>query len=366
MRAIILLSLLLTSSRIFCQDVFRKGYVVNNNSDTVRGYIREDLEETLLQSITFTDASGTKKVLSISDIKAFAFDQGPIFRLISYWHPLDSIKRQIHFAKLLMSGPFELFSFRKKDKLNFVVFTTDSSYLLYDDQTTQLGEVTEQGNYRNFLAFFARDCPKVSATAGNVNFNEQALISFFSSLEKCNGTFSSTQISYSKPKTERYILLTAGAFALDNKSEISGQALIQFLWPSFSKKTSLNTGLSYSRNSKETTTPYSLGKIKDKLVTELYEVPLVVRYNILSRRVRPYIYGGAAVGTKRELETVSKVSSFETETFSADHSSFGATVLLGGGIDVSVWKNLVINVDWHYDLISHLPVIGIGYRSNKF
>ena len=366
MRIIILLSIVLISLRAFCQDDFKKGYIVKGKSDTVRGYIKEDLEETFVQSITFKDASGAKKTFSITDLQAFGFDQGAVYRLVSYVQPPDSVKKQSHFAKLLMTGPFDLFSFRKKDNLYFVVYTTDSSYLLYDDQTTQLGEVSEQGNYRNFLAFFARECPSISATADKVNFSEQALISYFTSLEKCNGTFSGSQINYSKPKTERYILLTAGAFALDKKSEIFVQALIQFFWPSFSKKTSLNTGLAYSRNTRETSTPYSMGEIKDEWATELYELPLIIRYDILSRRVRPYIYGGAAIGTKREKQTVSKISSFETEIFTTNHTSFGVAPLLGGGIDVSVWKSLLINVDWHYDVISHLPVVGIGFRSNKF
>jgi hypothetical protein len=366
MRTIALLSIFLISFRAFCQDDFKKGYIVNGKSDTIRGYIKQDLEEVMLQSITFRDASRTIKTLSTSDIKAFGFDQGPTYRLISYVQPTDTVKKQVHFAKLLMAGPFDLHSFRKEDNLYFVVYTADSSYLLYDDQMTQLGQVTEQGNFRNFLAFFARGCPKVSASAEKVNFNEQALITYFSSLEKCEGTFKRTQISYSKPKTEHYILVTAGAFALDKKSEIFAQALIQSSWPSFSKKTSLNSGLTYSRNSRETITPYSLGEIEDEVVTELYELPLIVRYNILSTRVRPYIYGGAAIGVKRKMETVSKVSSFETESFKSDHRSVGAAALFGCGIDVSVWKNLVINVDWHYDEISHLPVVGIGYRSNKF
>jgi hypothetical protein len=366
MRTIILLLLFLISSRGFSQDEFKKGYIVNGNSDTIRGYIREDVVETFLQSITFREATGANRVLSIADIKAFGFDQGSVYRLISYVHPLEGTGKQTHFAKLLMTGAFEVFSFWKKDNLYFAVYTSDSSYLLYDDQTTQLGVVTEQGNYQNFLAFFARECPKVNAVAAKVNFNEQAMISYFTSLEKCNGTFNGTQISYSKPKTERYISVTAGGFALDKKSEIFAQALIQFTWPSFSKKTSLNTGLTYSRHSNETSNSYSLGEIKDELVTELYELPLIVRYNILSKRVRPYIYGGAAIGARREMETVSKVSSLETETFKTNHTSFGATVLVGGGIEVWAWRNFVLNVDWHYDLISHLPVIGLGYRSNKF
>ena len=366
MRALVLISLLVISSQAFSQDEFKKGYIVNANSDTVRGYIKQDLEEHLTQWVAFRDASGLKRVLSISDLKAFGFDQGSLYRRITYAQPLDSENKQVHFAKLLMQGTCQLFSFIKKDILYFVVNTGDSAYLLYDDQTSQSGEMKEEGNYRNFLAFFARECPNVSGAAAKVNFNEQAFISYFTSLEKCKGTFSNTKITYYKPKTERYILVTAGAFAIDKKSEIFMQALMQFYWPSFSKRTSLNTGLTFSRNSKETSTPYSLGEIKDQLVTQLYEFPLTVRHNILSKRVRPYLYGGAAIGVKQEIETVSKVSSSETESFRTNHTSFGATVLLGGGIDVGVWKNFLLNVDWHYDLLSHLPVLGIGYRSNKF
>lgn len=365
MRTMILTSLLMASSTVFCQDVFKKGYIVNNASDTVFGYIKDDLEERWEQAIVFRDDGGASKVLSVSDIKAFGFNQGPIFRLIQYVHPLETPDKQSHFAKLLMAGTYFLFSFREKDKLYFVVQSRDTSYLLYNDQTTQLGEVTEHGNYQNFLAFFGRECPKVSATAANVNYTEEAFISYFSSFEKCKGTFNTVLISYSKPKTEKYILVTAGAFAVDKRSEIFSRALIQFIWPGLSRKTSMNTGLSYSRHTDETSTTYSMGKIETKLTTELYELPLLVRYDFFEKRIRPYIYGGGAIGVKMEHETVTKVSAY-TESFKSDDQSFGATVLLGCGISVSVSRNFLLNLDWHYDLLSHLPAFGIGYRSNKF
>lgn len=365
MRIIILPALLIISSFVSAQNAYTKGYIVEMNGDTVRGDLREDLEETLSRSITFKDQSGVSKKLSTSDIKAFGFDQGPIFRQVHYLDPLNSLKTENHFAKLLVDGKYDLFSFRRKDNLFFVVVNSDTAYLLYDDITTQLGEIAEQGNYRNFLAFFARDCSKVDATAATVNFNEQAFISYFVSLEKCNGTFNAAMVSYSKPKTEKTIFVSAGGFAVDRKSEIFAQALIQFTWPDFSKKASINTGLTYSNHSNETTTIYSISKIEDKSVTEIFEIPLIIRYDLLQKRVRPYIYAGGAIGTKVQHETVSKIF-FDTATTKTNYHSFGGTLLLGGGIAVNVYKNLLLNIDWHYDLLAHLPAIGIGYRSNKF
>ncbi|HET9824090.1 MAG TPA: hypothetical protein VFP87_02085 [Chitinophagaceae bacterium] len=366
MRPAILFLLLIICSFAFCQKAYKKGYIVKSSSDTIHGFIEEDLEEKLSISINFKEESGASEILSTSDIKAFGFDQGPIFRLVNYVDPLDSLKIESHFAKLLMDGFYDVFSFRRKDNLFFVAVNKDTAYLLYDDEKTQLGEVIEQGNYRNFLAFLGRDCPQMAATTSEVNYTEQGITSYFIALEKCKGNFKSTMIKYSRPKMAKYILVTAGAFGVDKRSEVIVQALLQLTLPSVNKKTSISMGIVYLRNTTKSNSPYSFGEIKGKHVSEFYEIPALFRYDLFSKVIEPYLYAGPGVLIRREQETTTKTSLGAAETVQSNDRSFDPTILVGVGISILMSKKFYINADWRYDWYSHLPIVGVGFRSNKF
>jgi hypothetical protein len=370
MRTILLSFLLLTTCFLFGQPSFKKGYIVNNNGDSIRGSIKEDVEEKLAQSINFQDQTGAIKILSVGDIKAFGFEGDNNFRLVNYIDPLDSLKRKTHFAKLLLEGSYKLFSFRRKDDLNFIVVNKDTSYLLYDDVKSEYGDIFEKGNYQSLLFFFARECAKVSSKAATVNFSEEALLSFFVSLEKCTGN--NAVVHYSTSKAQKNIILSAGGFALDKRTEMAIQALGQFVLPSVNRKSSLLAGIAYLRSTHESTTTYTLVEDHSKYETQVFEIPVMFRYEILQKAIQPYIYGGAGAAFRKDKQTTTRVSliSAETEaTGTTETSDFGATVLMGAGINIRIVKNLFVNLDYRYDLYSHLPVAGlackIGLGSNK-
>ena len=365
MRHIFFPLLLLVSHYSFCQDVFTKGYIVAGK-DTVRGYIKQDLDERLAEGITFKNQAGISKVLTVSDINFFGFDDGFRFGVVSYVDPHEGSNKKIHFAKILMQGPYDLFSFRKRDDLYFVVRRSDSSYLLYDDERTTLGDVVEKGNFRNFLAFFGRECSKTNLDIANINFTEPGLVTFFKKLEACQRILNTATISYFKSKTERHILVMAGGFSVNQKSDLVVEALLQLALPSVNKKASINMGVAYLRNTKKSSSIYSFGDIQSKHVSEFYELPVLMRYDFLTKVIEPYLYIGPGVLLRKEQETTTKTTLSTPETVQSNQHSFNPTLIVGGGISVLISKNLFIKVDWRYDLYSRLPLLGIGFRSNKF
>jgi hypothetical protein len=372
MRTILCAFLVLISCFLFGQPSYKKGYLINNNGDTIQGYIKDDVEEKLARSIDFKDEAGVIKILSVGDMKEFGFDGESNFRLVNYVDPLDSLKRKTHFAKLLLEGTYKLFSFRRKDDLNFIVVNKDTSYLLYDDVKSEFGDIFEKGNYQSLLFFFARECPKISSKAANVNFSEESLLAFFVSLEKCTGHANNTVVHYSTSKSQKNIILSAGALGWDKRTEIAIQVLGQFVVPSVNRKSSLLTGIVYLRSTHESTTTYTLAKDHSKYETQVFEIPLMFRYDILQKVVQPYIYGGAGGAFKKDKETTTRTSliTADTEaTGTTESSDFGATVLVGAGINIRVVKDLFINLDYRYDLYSHLPVAGLACKirlgSNK-
>jgi hypothetical protein len=365
MRTILLSFLLFTSIFLFSQQSYKKGYFVNNKGDTIRGTIQEDVEEKLIHSINFKDETGLLKTLSIADIKEFGFEEGGDFRVVNYVDPLDSLKSKTHFAKLLMQGTYQLFSFRRKDDLNFILVDKDTSYLLYDDIKSEFGDIFEKGNYQSLLSFFSRGCPKVSSTAASVNFSEESLIKFFVSLEKCTGNVKTTVVHYSKSEAQKNIMLFAGGMQLDDRSEISIQVLGQFVIPAVSRKSSLLAGIVYLRSTHESTQTYTLVKDQSEYETQIIEIPLLVRYEFFQKLVQPYVYGGVGIGIKKDKQTTTRTSliSANTEaTGTTENSDFSGAVICGAGLNFRVAKNFLIGVDWRYDLASHLPVAGLTYK----
>ena len=365
MRTIFLSFLLLTSCLLFGQQSYKKGYIINNNGDTVQGYIKEDVEEKLAHSIDFKDKAGITKMLSVGDIKEFGFEDEGNFRLVNYVDPLDSLKRKIHFAKFMLEGRYQLFSFRRKDDLYFIVVNKDTTYLLFDDVKSEFGDIFEKGNYQSLLFFFARECPKVSSKVANVNFSEESLLSFFVSLEKCFGSMNNAIVHYSKGKVQKNIILSAGGLQWDKRTDLSVQGLGQFVLPSVNLKASLLTGLVYLRSSHESIRTYTLAEVKDKYNTQIFEIPLLFRYDLLQKLIQPYIYGGAGIAFKKEKQTTTQTSLITSSPeYSSTHekSSFEVTVIAGAGVYVRITKNLFFNLDWRYDLESHLPVAGLAYK----
>src|SRR5262249_28775124 len=147
----------------------------------------------------------------------------------------------------------QLFSFLRKENLYFIVVNKDTSYLLYDVIMTPLGGMIDRGNYQSMLFFFSRECPKVNSTTPSVNYSEEAILSFFVSLEKCNGNANNAVVHHSKSKAEKNIILSAGGLKANGRTELSIQALGQYVVPSVNRKLSLVTGIVYNRTTHTTT-----------------------------------------------------------------------------------------------------------------
>jgi hypothetical protein len=355
--------LLLTITRVaFGQDNYKKGYIVGNNGDTTRGYIKEETEEELSNAIEFRNQEGFTRTLSAVDIKGFGFDVKNPFRVVNYSDLLDDSKRKTHFAKLLLEGTYQVFSFRRKDDLYFIVSNKDTSYFLYDDLITNMGQLIENGNYLNQLFFIAHECPGVQRTAYGTRFTEEGFISFFKSFEKCRSNLAHTNIYYSRPKSQMHILLSAGAMSMDKKKQVTAQALVQFVIPAISKKTSLNTGFAYLSESSGTSEPYSFGEVRNKYITEIFEIPFLIRYDIAKKMIQPYMFGGPGVLLKREKRTTTQTSLSTETTVTSQKSSFLPTFIAAVGIDIRITKNLFVDLNWRCDLTVRLPSAGLTIK----
>jgi len=193
--------------------------------------------------------------------------------------------------------------------------------------------------------------------AQNTRYSETALIDYFVSLDKCLSNGTEAKVYYVKPETETQIYFFAGGLPLGDKYEIMIQAMAKFILPSQSRKTSLNTGIVYLRNFNTESYSDYFGIIKEyDHVTEIIEVPVIIQYDFLEKKIRPYIYGGIGLAYKRETPFPG------TTTATGLQGNFGFALIGGGGIEGYVSKKVFLKIDWRYDLLAHYPVIGIGCR----
>jgi hypothetical protein len=355
MRAAITCIFLCLFPSLFGQSVFESGYIVKINNDTIKGSIKHDIEEKLSTQISFQSSNGVIETHIPATIKAFGFTGGDQFRIVVYTDPTDNFISKNHFAKLLFDGINELYSFIRKDIHFFVAkIKEDTTFLMYDLIQNAIGQMIEQGNYQNQLFFIGRECDALRARAAKTNYNEPDMIKYFVALDKCLGNSNAEAVHYVKPKTITQVYVFAGGLPLGDKYQVMAQGMIKFIIPSQSRKTSLNIGIAYLKNKRTAEDSDYFGTVTEfDLVTDIIEIPLLIQYDLLEGKVRPFVYGGPGVGYKRE-------SAF-TEPKSND-SGVGVTLIGGAGIEGYVAKKVFLKIDWRYDLLAHYPVVGIGIR----
>src|SRR5690242_8555031 len=120
LQPLLLISIIVMPFTLFAQQVFKEGYIITA-ADTIHGYLKEDIESSLTNGVTFyKNASGTpSQFYGVDNIKAFHFNGGNIFQLVRFTDA-NGIQQQ-YFAKLLLKGYYDLFSFRKDERQYFVV-----------------------------------------------------------------------------------------------------------------------------------------------------------------------------------------------------------------------------------------------------
>ena len=356
MRLIITCVILLSNATLLCQENFKSGFIVKNGNDTVRGLVRNDIEEKLTKQVIFKSTNGTIETYLPQDIESFGFDGGNLFRVVKYIDPTDDYSGKEQFAKLLFDGINDLYSFIRKDNYFFVSrVKSDTTLLLFDDIQNAQGQLIEQGNYQNQLFFIGRECEKMRAQAQKIHYNETALLNYFITLDKCLGNDNASVIHYVKPETITQVYIFAGGLPLGDKYQVMGQAVLKIVIPSQSRKTSLNTGIVYLRNKNIGVYQNFWGtKTKYDHVTDIFEIPLLIQYDLLEKKIRPFVYGGPGVAYKRETD-------FDGSSTSTK-GGVGLTLVGGLGIEGYVSKKVFLKIDWRYDLLAHYPVVGIGCR----
>ncbi|MBS1575093.1 MAG: outer membrane beta-barrel protein [Bacteroidetes bacterium] len=344
---------------LFSQSGFAPGFIIKAAEDTVRGYIEEITEKKINDKIHFTKAQGNPAVaLSINDITAFGYTGGNVYYKVRYIEPAAfAIKER--FAKKLVEGYYRLYNFWEAEKQYFVVNTyEDSTYLLYDDDISASGIVSEKGNFRNRLLFFSINCDSIKQGIERLDYTQARIAEYVHQLNRCILPSEQNAVVYKKDKTFLNIYGYTGAIPWGSQYEFAGRIIARLSIPSLDKNTFLNVGISYMANKKNYTVPsLYLGSPPHFNIDyrSIFSVPLTIQYNLLQGKVRPYVEAGLSIVY---LDATTEYTYSPAKTHD---TRFGIGFIVAAGVEGNITHRLMIKADWRYELFLHYPTLGIGY-----
>jgi hypothetical protein len=357
MRYLILICLLASHICVYSQESFVKGFIVKVSGDTARGYLKRDVDQRLAIGVYFQDDLYSKesRFQSPKEITAFAFENGNIYKAITFADPLDNGQQKTEFAKFLVEGDFSLYAVaRRENYYYYLKSVSDTGYFLFDDIYNQNGSINEQGNFKSVLNYEARNCPKLQSKLLSIVYHQQDLMKFVTDLNQCMGA-TNMQVHYKRSRNEAHFVLYAGGMSINQNTTYTVQGQVRLISPGTSKRTSLVTGLYYAHIVKP---EYSNVELHNAdFITNLVSIPFLFQYNLTERRFQPLLYVGFSFVYKKLINPdLVDPKGFE--------SNYGFALVGGIGFEYFPIKKLAIKADWRYELMGHTPTLGVAYKFN--
>jgi len=333
------------------------GYIVKHNKDTVRGMIKTSVEAELFESVSFKkDIDSDWTQYGPSDIIGFGLEYGK-FSSIHFLNGSKGNTPDITFAKQLISGVYNLFTYTNGARRFFILQKDTTIYQLYDELVSTTGEIEQGANYQNYLYFISVPCDKLNNKYKQIGYDERSIADFVQETNNCISGGSSVSY-FKKQKMAMTPVIFAGGLPISGQeSQITANLLLRFTIPRVDKQASLNIGLNYSRTTYMTADSKSLNPSYQYYTRQqVISIPLTIQYNFMLTRIQPYLYLGfsGAYVTKDALASGFWVT--------PNDKGFGAYPLAGLGIEARVVSGLFIRADWRYESILQYPAIGLSYH----
>lgn len=351
-----LVILCLLYSCLPAQQIFDPGYIIRLNSDTVKGFIKADLESDLISVVKFkNDESSALKEFGPADLLGYCIGKD-IYKSMRFLNTAEDSVTETAFVKQLVKGEYNLYAYRKADRFFYLVQKDTVLYFLYDEVSRGTGEIVQKGNYYNYLNLIAVPCEKLTNLVGRVGYNDKDMASFISKVDNCETPGIATNY-YQKPKTLLQPMLFAGGLPAPEMNQFTASFILHITLPRIDKKTSINIGVNYSSLIKKTEERSDYYFLYDLLTHyQIFSVPVTFQYNFTTSRVQPYFYAGISPAyTSRSNNT-------RNYSIPASDHEFGLSVVAGVGVQVRTLSHLFIRADWRYEVVLQYPAVGLAYQ----
>jgi outer membrane protein W len=351
-----LVILCLLYSYLPAQQIFDSGYIIRLNRDTVKGFIKADLESDLISVVKFKNDEGSVlKEFGPADLLGFGIGKD-IYKSMRFLNTAEDSVIETAFVKQLVKGEYNLYAYRKTDRFFYLVQKDTILYFLYDEVSRSTGEIIQKGNFYNYLNLFAVPCEKLTNLVGRVGYNDKDMASFISKVDNCETPGIATNY-YQKPKTLVQPMIFAGGLPAPEMSQFTASFILHITLPRIDKKTSVNIGINYSNLIRKTEERSDYYFLYDLLTHyQIFSVPVTFQYNFTTSRIQPYFYAGISPAyTSRSTNT-------RNYNIPASDHDFGLAVVAGVGVQVRMLSQLFIRADWRYEVVLQYPAVGIAYQ----
>jgi len=347
----------------FAQKINASGYIVNNAGDSIHGFLQEEVKSEIVKQIKFSsqkDATGN--VFAPSDLKSFAYDNGNIYKSISFKSTLNEVpESKNYFAKQLVSGEFDLFAYVEDEATYFVILNIDSTYFLYNSTYTALGTEKTTGNFYQSVIHLGAYCDKMKSTDWVV-YNEKTVAKFIAELNQCMAPEKASTIYYHSPKIRYAPFAYIGGFP-GKENQVTAEGGVAISSPQISKKAFLRIGVHYS-NTITTEERLSGGNIKYLRDTRdvFTSIPITFQFNFTSGIVQPFVDFGVSFAKHTKTIYPTHYNPLIEDT------KYGLAGMAGFGVEGHITKWLFINAEWTFEempqneMTFQFPTFGIACR----
>lgn len=208
------------SNSIHAQVNFQSGFIIDNNHDTIKGFIDYQNWDINPNTIKFKPDEGSiAKNYATGDIKGFGvdgkiynssilpleeclYDEKEVKTFEKYKYRTDTV-----FLQVLIKGEKNLYIFKNKDSKVYFFIGQEGNYqwLIYrsyfEKQYDNVFEKMDE-KYKGQLNLYFQDCPRLQERIARVEYNSRALISLFNEYYKCDQREITYQYKVSKFRPE--------------------------------------------------------------------------------------------------------------------------------------------------------------------
>lgn len=345
----LLLILLLTQlANSQLKESFEKGFIITKNGEKISGYIQEDDFKNKVIKICFKKTLEDKKCKPYDTMQVVSFKTGDdeIYDLFKV--EINNGKTKINlFAKKILSGETSLYKGFYTGDVFYIVSKKEGNYILQKDKLVSGETKVRRYNYLGTLNSATENFPIRNSTT--VEFNELSFIDIIGQYNKSEGA--DYEITKTSNKGKNFWIIIGGLGFGNEESEFFLQFNNRTYFPRFSRNTSFSTGLNYYNYQ------YTDTALNTEVTQSLISVPFQVQHNFLNKNIRPYAFTGASLSFL-SINDEDGNSIIEDTGFQSD---FGLGFMLGAGIEVDLYKGLMLKSEFRHETFTHLILFGIGY-----
>ena len=345
---------------------FKPSYYLDKNNDSIYVFIKDKNENKLSYNFEFKTEQNSisQSTVNAKDCNGFSFIGGEHYLSI-----FDSILNKNIFIRELAVGPLSLYSFSDSDPEIFFLWknTSDQQYRLIKNEkiVERNGEsyLREDTRYIGILNLLMQDCPEMAKKISTSNYNSNEIIKLVDSYNSCInpeteyksktkktkfyygpeiGINTYTNHQLHNTKYDSYPSLNRPGFTIGMSMDIKIGAKLFF------DVAALYSQYHFEMEWNGVSNPYLHENVDFKF--KYLDIPLLLRFNILSTKFTPIIYGGGIFGLMLDHEYIVE----------SDHPALDGTYKLY--IDSLKWA-MVMGTGVSYD---NKLLLKVGYFSSLF